>query len=237
MDWPHLSRVAMLSVPDRLSIEIEKLILNGTVKVNSKLPPERELAEMLGVSRVSIRQALHELGARGLIARSPGRGTVVLSATGAAGPSGASIAEALTSEKRDISAVMELRAIIEPPIAGITAVRATARDIAQLRSLLDEMSMDISVVTFAELDRSFHQAIAQYSHNPLLSMLTEQIAALIAPSRKANLQTKRRRQNSIEEHRRILEAIEAHNPEEAERAASSHIASITTEVLRAKEQE
>ena len=82
--------------------------------------------------------------------------------------------------------------------------------------------MDNLVTAYAELDRSFHRAIAQYAHNPLLSMLTEQIA----PSRGTNLQTERRRQNSTEEHRRILEAIEAHDPDAAERSAAAHIASI-----------
>jgi GntR family transcriptional repressor for pyruvate dehydrogenase complex len=233
MDWSHVNRIAMLSVPDRLSIEIEKLILSGELEVGSKLPPERVLAESLGVSRVSIRQALHELQSRGLIDRRPGRGTIVLSATIAANAHGASIANALVAESREITDVMELRAIIEPPIAALTAARATPRDVAQLRGLVDQMSMDISVASYAELDRSFHQAIAHYTHNPLLSMLTEQIATLIAPSRDSSLQTKQRRRNSTEEHRRILEAIAAHDPDAAEKCAVAHIESITAEVLRA----
>jgi GntR family transcriptional repressor for pyruvate dehydrogenase complex len=223
----------VLSLPDRLSIEIEKLIMSGELEVGAKLPPERSLADSLGVSRVSIRQALHELETRGLIDRRPGRGTIVLSATDAANKSGASIASAFTSESRDITDVMELRRIIEPPIAALTAARATPRDIAQLRDLVDQMAGDVSIAAYAELDRSFHQAIAQYTHNPLLSMLTEQIAALIAPSRDASLQTKQRRKNSTEEHRRILEAITAHDPDAAEACAAAHIESVTAEVLKA----
>lgn len=233
MDWSNVNRIATLSLPDRLSIEIEKLIMNGELEVGSKLPPERVLADSLGVSRVSIRQALHELEVRGLIDRRPGRGTIVLSAAGESSRSGATIAAALSSEGREIANVMELRAIIEPPIAGLTASRATDRDIAQLRDLVDQMSSDVSVETYAELDMSFHQAIAQYTHNPLLSMLTKQIATLIAPSRSANLQTKRRRKNSTTEHENILRAIASRDPEAAESAATAHIESITEEILRA----
>lgn len=233
MDWASVNRVATLSLPDRLSIEIEKLIMTGELEVGSKLPSERVLAESLSVSRVSIRQALHELEVRGLIDRRPGRGTIVLSAAGEPSRPGVTIATALSPEGREIANVMELRAIIEPPIAGLTAARATERDVAQLRDLVTQMSHDISVEAYAELDMSFHQAIAQYTHNPLLSMLTKQIATLIAPSRNANLQTKRRRKNSTEEHETILRAIAARDPEAAESAATAHIESITQEILRA----
>jgi GntR family transcriptional repressor for pyruvate dehydrogenase complex len=236
MDWSNFNRIATLSLPDRLSIEIEKLILTGELEVGSKLPPERILAETLGVSRVSVRQALHELQVRGLIDRRPGRGTVVVSAAENSSRSGATIAEALAVGGGEIANVMELRAIIEPPIASLTASRATDRDITQLRNLVAEMSLNISVEAYADLDTSFHQAIAQYTHNPLLSMLTQQIATLIAPSRSANFQTKRRRANSTQEHENILRAITARDPDAAEWAASLHIESITQEIVRAATQ-
>lgn len=233
MDWSNVNRIAILSLPDRVSIEIEKLIMTGKLEVGSKLPPERVLAHSLGVSRVSIRQALHELEVRGLIDRRPGRGTVIVSATEESSQSRASIAAALSSGGHELANVMELRAIIEPPIAGLTASRATERDTAQLRNLVLQMSLDVSVEAYAEIDSAFHQAIAQYTHNPLLSMLTKQIATLIAPSRCANLQTKRRRKNSTDEHEKILQAIVAHDPEAAESAAATHIRSITEEIVRA----
>lgn len=237
MDWSNLNRVSTLSLPDRLSIEIEKWIMNGDLEVGSKLPAERDLADALGVSRASVRQALHELEVRGLIDRRPGRGTIVLSSAGESTKTGAALAAALSIEGRDIANVMELRAIIEPPIAALTASRATARDLAQLRGLVNQMSPEISVEAYSALDESFHQAIAHYTHNPLLSMLTKQIATLVAPSRSVNLQTKQRRQNSIAEHERIVQAISDHNPIAATEAAKQHVASISAEILRATEKE
>ena len=232
MDWSQINQMSALSLPDRLSIEIESFIMDGTLKSGDRLPAERDLAASLGVSRVSIRQALHELQTRGLIDRRPGRGTIILSSTEASDSTGATIATAFTSQIRSIGSIMELRAIIEPPIAGLTAARATLRDIVQLRNLVDQMSLDISVDKYSELDRSFHQAIAQYTHNPLLSMLNEQIATFIAPSRSSTLQTKKRRRSSTEQHRRIFEAIAVHDVEGAKREADAHITSVTEEILR-----
>jgi len=232
MDWSTLNRTAVLSLPDRLSIEIERLIVDGTLPAGEKLPTERNLAESLGVSRVSVRQALHELENRGMIDRRPGRGTTVLSPLDAANNAGAAIAMAMSSDARDIRNIMELRSIIEPPIAALTATHATDRDIEQLRQLVDAMSVDMSAAKYAELDRSFHQTIAQYTHNPLLALLTEQIATFIAPSRNSALQSRKRRVNSTEQHRKILDAIAAHDPDAARQEATTHLAAVTVEILR-----
>lgn len=231
MDWSRVRQVNSLSLPDRLSVQLEKLIIDGELEAGSKLPAERELAEVLGVSRVSIRQALHELEVRGMIDRAPGRGTTVLSPLQSAQSSGVSISTALDAVDRDLASIMELRAIIEPPIAALTASRATARDVAQLQDLVDQMSLDVPLERYADLDASFHQAIANYSHNPLLSVLTEQISELIAPSRHSALQTKQRRRNSTVQHQKILDAITQHDPESAEREAAAHLQSVTEEIL------
>ena len=61
MDWNDISRATTLSLPDRLSVDIERLILDGKLEPGERLPPERELADHFGVSRVSIREALREL--------------------------------------------------------------------------------------------------------------------------------------------------------------------------------
>lgn len=230
MDWSRVKQLGALSLPDRLSVQLEKLIIDGEIEAGSKLPAERELAEVLGVSRVSIRQALRELEVRGMVDRAPGRGTTVLSPIAAAHETGSSIATAISVADRDIASIMELRAIIEPPIAAITAERATSRDVAQLQDLVDQMSLNVPVARYVELDVSFHQSIANYSHNPLLSVLAEQIAGMIAPSRNASLQTKQRRRNSTAQHQKILDAIASHDPAAARREAANHLQSITEEI-------
>lgn len=236
MEWSSLRRSPSLSVPDRLSVDIERLILDGQVKPGDRLPTERELGDLLGVSRVSVRQALHELEARGLIDRRPGRGTIVLAPSDRSGDAGDALSAlmiAASSGTSEIARIMELRAVIEPPIAGLAASRVTARDTEQLRALVEEMEQETDLGRYAELDRTFHQAIAVYTHNPLLSQLTELIAAQIAPSRRKSLQTSARRATSSAAHRRIFEAIASHDATAAEREARLHVEDVLHEALRA----
>lgn len=234
MDWSEVERGRSLSVPDRLSITLERLILDGTLQPGEKLPPELELTERLGVSRVSLRQALHELERRGLIDRKPGRGTVVLSPSDARDASSAALAGVLGSTDTEIAHILELRSIIEPPIAALASQRATGRDLEQLEQLVEAMASPESREHYAELDRAFHQAIAQYTHNPLLAMLNEQIANLIAPSRSTALQTEERRQTSTAAHRRILAAIAAGDADGASREATAHLATVQQQIANAE---
>ena len=235
VEWSSLRRGQSLSVPDRLSVDLERLILDGVLKAGDRLPSERELGEELGVSRVSIRQALHELEARGLIDRRPGRGTIILAptASGGAGDALASLMNSGSSTTTELARIMELRAVIEPPIAALAAARVTPRDVEQLRLLVEEMERETDLERYAELDRSFHHAISVYTHNPLFAQLTALIATEIAPSRRRALQTAARRQASSVAHRRIFEAIAGHDTVAAEAEARAHVDTVLAEALRA----
>ncbi len=234
MDWASIRRGETLSVPDRLSVDLERLILEGELSPGERLPAERDLAQHLGVSRVSIREALRELENRGLIDRRPGRGTIVLSPGERSRGSGIVI-EAFAAGRTELTDIMELRAIVEPPIARITAARATTRDLIQLEELVRAMEAGVTKERYAELDRAFHEAIAHYTHNPLLALINEQIAIQIAPSRASRYQTRARRTASSVAHRRIYEAIAAGDGELAEQEARAHVQDISREIARTAE--
>lgn len=239
VEWSSLRRGQALSVPDRLSVDLERLILDGVLKAGDRLPSERELGEELGVSRVSVRQALHELEARGLVDRRPGRGTIILepAARGVAGDALAGLLNSTSDTAIELGRIMELRAVIEPPIAALAAGRVTPRDIEQLRALVEEMERETDLDRYAELDRTFHHTISVYTHNPLFAQLTALIATEIAPSRRRSLQTPARRQASSVAHRRIFEAIAAHDPVAAETEARAHIDTVLQEALRATDRD
>lgn len=236
MDWTTLGQSTTLSVPERLSVDIERLILEGELAPGDRLPPERELAELLGVSRVSIREALRELENRGLVDRKPGRGTIVLK-PGERSRVGDEALDAVANLRPELHDIMELRAIVEPPIARITASRATPRDLAQLRELVEAMESESASDRYAELDRAFHQSIAQYAHNPLLELINEQIATQIAPSRAGRYQTQERRAISSAAHRRIYEAIAERDGDLAEHEARAHVLDISQQIARAQERD
>jgi GntR family transcriptional repressor for pyruvate dehydrogenase complex len=227
VDWTGLDRVS-LSRSDGIAVDLERMILNGKLKPGDHIPPERELAEMAGVSRASVRDALKDLEMRGLIDRKPGRGTIVKAAPDDF------LGLALLGSSDDIATItqaIEVRAIIEPSTAFRAATRATKRNIAQLNSLLQDMTTDLKPSQFAEIDRLFHRAVAQCTQNPMLGALTDTVNDLIAPSRANALQTKDRRRISIEGHRAIVRAIEEGDEQAAYDSAAAHLVSVQERII------
>src|SRR4051794_25103051 len=158
VDWSNI-RAQALQVSDGLSLRLEQLIRDGVIVHEERLPPERELAQHLGVSPTSLREALHELELKGLIDRRPRRGTVVLDPN--VSQVGESVLGHLQGPERALRHVMALRAALEPPIAARAAQRATPSDVRKLRDLVDSMRRERSRAVSAQLDVEFHDAIAQ----------------------------------------------------------------------------
>ncbi|MCZ2826906.1 MULTISPECIES: FadR/GntR family transcriptional regulator [unclassified Modestobacter] len=213
---------------DAVSSRLERLILDGTLGPGDRLPPERELAGSLGVSRGSVREALRDLEVRGLIDRTRGRGTTVLRPGGTL--TGLALAGGLDANQIELAQVMDVRACIEPSVAGRAARNATAQGVAQLEALLVEMEAESRPAHFARLDRTFHRAIAQYSNNPLLVRLHDRVQELTEPSRREHLLTADRMRSSRREHERIAAAIRAGDEAGAVAAAAAHVASVQRRV-------
>lgn len=231
MDWEALPHTVRLSVPERLAVDLERLILEGRLAPGERLPPERELADRFAVSRVSVRDALREMEQRGLIDRRPGRGTIVVGAAERTSDA-ARMAAAVGALGSGLADMMELRAIVEPPIARLTAARRSDADVAQLEELLADMERAEAGPEYATLDRAFHQAIAEYTGNPLLALLTEHIAEQAAPVRGTPHQTPERLRVSRAAHRRIFNAIRDGDGAAAAAAAEAHIDDITRQLER-----
>jgi GntR family transcriptional repressor for pyruvate dehydrogenase complex len=220
VDWTRLD-VGGRSVAEELAARLEHMIFEGELPAGSRLPPERELQVSLGVSRVSVREALHHLQLKGLIDRRPGRGTVIVAPDRSA-RAGTLLAR-LSAGDRDLLELMDLRAAIEPPIAARAAGRATAADVRALRDLVAEMQRSPGVARTIALDEAFHTAIARATHNPLFGMLLEVTAGWLGATRRAALQSGRRRQQSIVAHSRIVDAIAARDSAAAAEAMRDHI--------------
>jgi GntR family transcriptional regulator, transcriptional repressor for pyruvate dehydrogenase complex len=207
------------------------MILANELRAGTRLPPERDFAAELGVSRSSLRDALRVLELRSLIERKRGRGTVVL---GVANTQYANaIASGLDIDQSNLLNVMEVRACIEPPVAARAAERATAINIAQLTQLVSEMTPTLPTHDFVQLDRLFHRAIAQYTHNPLLLRLLDRVSEITEVSRTDTLYSRSRQRSSITEHRAILDAIANRDPVAAFDAASKHVQSIQARIVAA----
>lgn len=230
VDWSNV-RARAVQVSDGVSALLEQMILEGSIQHEERLPPERELAQRLGVSRTSLREALHELELKGFVDRRPGRGTVVVDPN-------RELAESLLgrmdSPERSLREVMDLRAVIEPQIAARAAQRATPRDVETMRGLLEQLRSETAVGRAAELDLDFHDAIARATHNPLLIKLMSFASELIDESRRRGVLSRRRRERSITAHGEIVACIEARDADGAAEAMSAHIGDVGKLLLRQK---
>jgi GntR family transcriptional regulator, transcriptional repressor for pyruvate dehydrogenase complex len=231
LDWAQLV-VHPSHLPDALSSMLEQVLLQGQLPVGARLPSERDLATQLGVSRASVREAIHELLLKGLVARRPGRGTVVVDADGRG--LGDSLLGVMLPASRDLRTILDFREAIEPPIAGRAALRATPADIRNLTAGLGDMEKAHTPADYAALDRRFHYLVARATHNPLLSRLVEVTAEWMESIRKESLQGPRRQSASLAGHRAILAAIVRHDAPAAAAANIEHVRQIGSIVTDAK---
>jgi GntR family transcriptional repressor for pyruvate dehydrogenase complex len=154
---------------------IEEQIASGRLRVGDRLPPERELASALGVSRVAVREAMRVLQAMGVITQGTGSGrdagTVLTAAPGEALTRLIRIHVLLASVGSDD--VVRARIALERESARLAATHATQDDHDQMRSHLRAMEASgVSVEDFNDHDTAFHVAIARASGNPLVAALT-----------------------------------------------------------------
>ncbi len=230
VDWGSLNpRAVRLS--ESVAARLEAMIVSGELAPGRKLPPERELAQLLGVSRGLVRESIHELALKGLVSRRQGRGTEVRGPyrsefTGA-------IVGYLTQNAREVTELLDFREALEPPIAARAAERATAVDVQRLHRITTELESEADPERAADLDAQFHHAIALATRNHVLVKLVETSMEVLNQTRRRNLQTPERRRLSRDAHRAILAAIEAGDAETAERAMTDHIRGVASLVMGA----
>lgn len=227
VDWAALG--GGQSVSGRLAVEITRMIHDGNLLPGDRLPAERELAEFVGMSRASVREALRELELRGLLDRKPGRGTVVVDLPRPHLDAG--LLANVDSEGRLLREVMDLRAVVEPPITERAAARGTSAEIADIQALLDDSAAaaqegETAFERYAILDVEFHLALARMTHNPLLSRLLQVTNEWMAPSRQSALQSTRRIEVSLQAHKKIFSAVAARDPAAASTAMREHLDQI-----------
>lgn len=210
------------SVGTHIAAYLERLIALGELGPDNRLPPERDLAAELRVSRASLRDAMRELEAKNLIERRPGRGTVVLPP-----PQHASdLLGRLSGAERRLRDITELRATVEPRIAGLAAVRATEANLIQLSGVLGQTAGELTADHSVQLDQEFHLLLARASQNPLLVSLSSLTSSWTSPERLLSHATSAARTASHAGHREILDAVTGRDEAAAEAAMRRHLADV-----------
>ena len=230
IDWSGLG--VGHSVPGRLAHELTRMIHDGNILVGDKIPAERELADLVGVSRATVREALRELELRGLLDRRPGRGTVVVDAPRPDLDAG--LLGNVDGARRALREVMDLRAVIEPPISERAAARSTEDELTLLTQVLaagEAAAAAGDMARYVELDVDFHLTLARLTHNPLLVRLLQVTNEWMAPSRKSTVQSPQRIDVSLQAHRQILTRITHRDPDGAASAMREHLDQIQRLIL------
>lgn len=209
---------------------LQTLILEGKLKPGDRLPPERELVRQLHVSRGSVRDAIRTLEVIGLVRSRQGKGTSVreLSADALVVP----LSTALTRKAELVAELLDVRRMLEPPLAARAALHATDDEIAALREVLRKQRQKIQQgLDTTEEDSAFHYAIAVAARNSVVLKVVDVLMDLLRESRSRSLQVDGRLERSLAGHRRIARAIERRDPQAAEEAMRLHLQQISDLVL------
>lgn len=203
--------------------QIRALIEAGKLPAGTRLPGERDLCQQLGISRVSLREAIRVLESTGYLEVRPGRGTFVRDP---AELHRESLATWLREHSDRVHKLFELRELLEPGLAAMAARRRDASTEAALRATLTEMSEaaargDLLVVVAA--DAEFHRILAHATGNSVIDELMTQVMHVIGEERRASLQIPGQIERAIAGHQAILSAVAQGDAAAAEHAMRRHL--------------
>jgi DNA-binding FadR family transcriptional regulator len=206
----------------QIADQIARLIERGEYGPGSRLPPERDLARQLGVSRPSVREALIALEVEGYVEVRIGSGVYVMDRAARTEPA------ATLAEDSGPFELMEARRLIEAECAGLAAKHATKAHVRAMEDALDEMEAQRARGNMPlEADRSFHLRIAEASGNSALALVVKTLWAQRTGPLFLRLErhydTPALWTAAIREHREVVAAIERHDGAAARAAMRRHM--------------
>lgn len=217
-------------ISEEIVKQIKQLISSGELKPGDRIPSERELATMLGVSRPSVREAIMVLEAMGFLESRQGGGTYVKALTEG------SIMNPLAKlvEKKDpelLRSLAEVRMGLESWSAYLAAQRATEADVEEMRRLYQIMQVEAEKGGWSpDVDAEFHYAITAASHNSLQMHVLDSIHSLFHATIQVALMEFYQQEGHVQlllaHHYDIMEAIAAHDPELARKKMMEHLGMV-----------
>lgn len=203
--------------------QIRELIASGRLPGGARLPGERELCQQLGISRVSLREAIRVLEQTGYLDVKPGRGTFVRA------PSiseRAPLASWLREHTDLIRQLFELRELVEPGLAALAARRSDPEVIAALTTTISEMEMAAAQsdrLLAIAADAEFHHILAHATGNSIIDELMHQLMHVIGEERRASLLIPGQVDRAVAGHKEILAAVAAGDQTAADVAMCQHL--------------
>ncbi len=230
----NIKPIRRVNVSDQVFEQMKSLILTGEWAPGIRLPSENNLAELFGVSRITIRQGIHRLVALGLAETLSGEGTFIR--TLSPGQSISSLVPAAYLSDDNMRSVMEFRKAIEVYTAELAAKKADADDIARLEAIFAEMEKKKGdVAAFSEADYNFHHELAVISKNSLILESYNLIGDVLRSAFKSIVE-KRGHSQGLHYHRAILDKIIAKDTDGCRVLMTQHIDNTYADMLSHREE-
>jgi GntR family transcriptional regulator, transcriptional repressor for pyruvate dehydrogenase complex len=214
---------------DQAADQLLEMVISGGLEPGRRLPPERELCALLGVSRTVVREALNLLEARGLINIEHGRGAVV------SGGSQRAVRDTLglllRVKPKTLWELLEIRKILEVEVAGLAAERAGPEDVEAMRLQLARMRDSIEAPEgYVDADVEFHALLAWGARNEVLLTMIEPVVDLLRASRRVSAARAGNALRALGEHERILRMVEARDVGGAREEMRVHLAKTAGDI-------
>jgi GntR family transcriptional repressor for pyruvate dehydrogenase complex len=219
------------TVSDRIAQQILGLINSEEIKPGDRLPSERDLAGLLGVSRPSVREAVKALEAQGWLRVRHGQGVFV------AQPPTTDLRAALSLQELTPSELFLMREVLEVPAADWAAAAGDAERIAAAAAALGELDRASEAVPadhelLQKLDATFHMRIAEAAGNRFLQQMLGVLQEMLAASGQATAPDAARLAKTHAEHERLLDALRRGDSAGARTAARRHIRTAQAAAMR-----
>lgn len=220
-------------LPDQIANRVVSLISERALQPGDRLPPERQLASTMGVSRASLREALRALSLMGVTEMRHGAGNYVatLEPAGLMRPLGLVLALSDTGFRE----LFEARKLVEPRLAELAAVRATADELERLAACADASEAAVGdEEAFMRADLELHGIIAGAARNAILARVAASLGELGVASRLATTSLRGMQDQVVHDHRAIVAAIAARDAPGAGAAMLAHLEDVERRRLAAK---
>ncbi len=222
-----LKPIGKQRVAEEIVQQLRSLILRGHYATGDKLPPERKLAEELGVNRASLREAIKALEQMGLVKTRQGDGTRVLDFMQTAGVELVSHLVAGTADGvpsvEVLEDVMEFRRIFARDVAFMAAEKASAEDIARLEDIVKRGENELTAEDLLKIDFEFYLEITRAAKNRVFQLLINTIRAAVQSHAMFFAQVSPPAAVIRKHQRDVVNAIKAHEPEKASKAVNDYL--------------
>lgn len=232
---PEITPASRASLTGTVSEQLAGLIIGNRLGPGAKLPPERELARRLEVSRLVVREALRSLAERGLVEVKPGVGTFVVAMPQSAvtGP----LSLYIKRNRVGLAHLFELRSVLEPAIASAAArsaedadLEVLAENLRRTEGLCERIAAGeaAAIEEFAWADLEFHQLLARASRNPLYQIVLEPLIDRQLEVRREGARVSGAAMQALKGHQQVYRSVTTGDAEAAAKAMERHLATVAS---------